>query len=181
MNHYRASILLFGLALPAAVILLLFGGCFLLRSKMNESLERNTLLFRAYEANRFKAIEIESRVANQRPHLDYWTKLLSEESSSAVNNHLRLLGETLPSKEYQKGGFERTSGSGGLGVASAQRSSQIRLAFRGTFRTMQQAFLDLESRLPQLQLQELRITPNPNSQNPTPLLNFQVTYTAWEN
>ena len=46
---------------------------------------------------------------------------------------------------------------------------------------MQRAFLELESRLPQLQLQELRIEPNPNSQNPSPLLNFQVNYTAWEN
>ena len=55
------------------------------------------------------------------------------------------------------------------------------MVFRGTFRTMQRAFLELESRMPQLQLQELRIDPSPNQQNQAPLLNFQVNYTAWEN
>jgi len=46
---------------------------------------------------------------------------------------------------------------------------------------MQRAFLELETRMPQLQLQEMRIEPNSNQQNPSPLLNVQVTYTAWEN
>ena len=61
---------------------------------------------------------------------------------------------------------------------SAQKSSQIRIAFRGTFRTMQRAFLELETRMPQLQLQDLKIDP---SSSGSALLNFQVTYTAWEN
>ena len=52
------------------------------------------------------------------------------------------------------------------------------MAFRGTFRTMQRAFLELETRMPQLQLQELRIDP---SSSQSSLLNFQVIYTAWEN
>lgn len=181
MTYYRPAIVLFGIALPALVLGLLLGACYLLKSKMTASLNRNTQLFQTYETNRLKALELETQIVNQRPHLEHWTKLLAEESSSSINSQLRLIAENLPSKEYQKGGFDRTSGAGGIGGANAQRSSQIRLVFRGTFRTMQRAFLDLESRLPQLQLQELRITPNPTQQNPSPLLNFQVTYTAWEN
>ena len=94
---------------------------------------------------------------------------------------MRAIAEALPAKEFQKTAFERTNTKGGFGTVSAQPSSQLRIVFRGTFRTMQRAFLELESRLPQLQLQELRIDPNPNQQNPSPLLNFQVNYTAWEN
>ena len=89
-----------------------------------------------------------------------------------------LKGEKLPGKEIQQTAFERPSGSGGFGSASAQNSSQIRIAFRGTFRTLQQAFLQLETRMPQLQLQEFRMDPNSTQSS---LLNFQVTYTAWEN
>jgi hypothetical protein len=37
--------------------------------------------------------------------------------------------------------------------------------------------MELETRMPQLQLQEIKIDPSPQSS----LLNFQVTYTAWEN
>ena len=50
------------------------------------------------------------------------------------------------------------------------------LAQNGELHPMQRAFLELESRLPQLQLNELRIDRTPQASN----LNFQVTYTAWE-
>jgi hypothetical protein len=52
------------------------------------------------------------------------------------------------------------------------------MAFRGTYRTLQRAFLALETRMPQLQLQELRLEPNATQSS---LINLQVTYTAWEN
>ena len=42
---------------------------------------------------------------------------------------------------------------------------------------MQKAFIELETRMPQLQLQDLKIDPSSSS---TSTLNFQVTYTAWE-
>ena len=64
----------------------------------------------------------------------------------------------------------------GFGSVSAQNSAPLELSFRANFRSMQRAFLELESRLPQLQLNELRIDLTPQSSN----LNFQVTYTAWE-
>jgi hypothetical protein len=53
----------------------------------------------------------------------------------------------------------------------------VKLAFRGTFRSVLKAFLELESRMPQLQLQDLKIDPSTSASSS---LNFQVTYTAWE-
>ena len=97
--------------------------------------------------------------------------------ASTVATNLREISSSLPSKEFQQTAFERPSGSGGFGSASAQKSSQLRIAFRGTFRTMQRAFLELETRMPQLQLQDLKMDP---SSTQSSLMNFQVTYTAWE-
>ena len=181
MNLYRQSIALFGIVLPVLVCAVLITLCFTLKSKMLTSLKNKQSLFKSCETSRLKALEIETKIVLQRPHIMHWTELLAEESSSAVNTHLRAIAESLPTKEFQKTAFERSAAKGGFGSAVAQPSSQLRIVFRGTFRTMQRAFLELESRLPQLQLQELRIEPNPNSQNPSPLLNFQVNYTAWEN
>jgi hypothetical protein len=181
MNLYRQSIALFGIALPILGLVVLLGVCFLLKSKMTASFENKSRLFKSWETSRRQALEIETKIVNQRGYLNQWTALLAEESSSAVNSHLREIAETLPSKEFQKAGFDRTAGGGGFGSAIAQNSSQIRLALRGTYRTLQRAFLELESRMPQLQLQELRITPNAAQENQTPLLNIQVVYTAWEN
>jgi hypothetical protein len=181
MNLYRQSIALFGIVLPVLASALLVALCFTLKSKMLASFDNKQTLFKTYETNRLKALELENGIVVQRPHLEHWAALLAEESSSAVNLNLRSIAEILPAKEFQKTAFERSAGKGGFGSAIAQPSSQLRIVFRGTFRTMQQAFLELESRMPQLQLQELRIDPNTNQQNPSPLLNFQVNYLAWEN
>ena len=64
-----------------------------------------------------------------------------------------------------------------MGTATAQKSAQVRLAFRGTYRSVQRAFLELETLMPQLQLQELKID---TSQSSTSTMNFAVTYTSWE-
>lgn len=181
MNLYRQSIVLFGIVLPLLLLGLLVGLCFVVKTKMAASFTNKEQLFKAFETGRVKAVGMENKIGNQRKHLEYWNTLLAKEAASAVNAHLSAIAEILPSKEYQKAGFDRTASSGGLGSVSAQRSSQIRLSFRGTFRTMQVALLELESRMPQLQLQEMRIVPNASLQNQSPLLNFQVTYTAWEN
>ncbi len=180
MNHYRQSIALFGIVLPLVLLLVLLGGCLMLKSKMAASFATKQQLFKTFEAGQLQAIGMEAKIVRQRAHLEYWNGLLAKEAASAVNANLSEIAEGLPSKEFQKAGFDRTTGSGGLGSPTAQHSSQIRIAFRGTFRTLQRAFLELESRMPQLQLQELRITPNPAQQDQTPLLSIQVTYTAWE-
>lgn len=181
MNHYRQSIALFGIALPLVVLAIVLGLGFMLKSKMAGSFANKQTLFRSYEGERRQAVQIEDSIVQQRGHLEHWTTLLAEEPLSAVNSNLQAIAKNLPPKEFQKGGFERSSGGGGgFGMASAQKSSEIRISFKGTFRTMQRALLELESRMPQLQLQELRILPNQNPQNASPLLNVQVTYLAWE-
>lgn len=178
MHLYRQPIALFGIVLPIVVAAAVVGICFLLKSKMTDSFENKQTKYKAYEMARVAGMEVESQVNRQRPHVEHWNSLLSQETNSAVTINLKEIAEHLPSKEIQKTASERTQVKAGFGTVTAQGSSQIRMAFRGTFRTMQRAFLELETRMPQLQLQELRIDP---SSSQSSLLNFQVIYTAWEN
>lgn len=178
MHLYRQTIILFGIAIPVLLAAAIVGGGFLLKTRMVSSAENKQTNYKTYEQGRLAGLEIEAQVTRQRPHLDRWNEQLSQETASAVATNLREIIERLPSKEIQQTAFERPNTNGGLGNVAAQSSSQIRIAFRGTFRTLQRAFLELETRMPQLQLQELRIDP---SSNQSALMNFQVTYTAWEN
>ena len=178
MHLYRQTITLFGIVLPVVAAAVLVGIGFMLKSKMVASFDNKQRNYKTYEQGRLAGLEIESQVTRQRQHIDRWNKDLSQETASAVTTNLREISEHLPSKEIQQTAFERPSSNGGFGSVCAQRSSQIRIAFRGTFRTMQRAFLELETRMPQLQLQEFRIDP---SSSQSTLLNYQVTYTAWEN
>jgi len=175
--HYRQSIVIFGIIVPMLLAAAVVWGGFMLRSKVSASFAEKEGKYKSYEQGRMAAMEIESQVLRDRKHLERWSKMLSGETASTVATNLREITEKLPDKEIQQTAFERPSGSAGFATASAQGSSQIRIALRGTYRTLQRAFLELETRMPQLQLQELRLDPNPT--NPA-LLNLQVTYTAWE-
>lgn len=178
MYLYRQPIILFRIVVPTFATAVLIGICSMLKSNMVASSEIKQKSYKDYELGRLAALEIEAQVVRQRQHLDRWKTQLSQETASAVTTNLREISEHLPTKEIQQTAFERPSTSGGFGTISAQNSSQIRIAFRGTYRTMQRAFLELETRMPQLQLQDLKIDP---STTQSALLNFQVTYTAWEN
>jgi len=178
MHLYRQSIIIFGLIVPILIAAGICGLGVMFKSKVTESFVEKESKFKTHEQARRATMEIESQVARGREHLARWNQLLSEETASSVASNLREITEKLPGKEIQQTAFERPGGSGGFGSASAQSSSQIRMAYRGTFRTLQRTFLELETRMPQLQLQELRLDP---SSNQSSQLNFQVTYTAWEN
>lgn len=174
---YKQSIILFGIALPLAGIAALIGGLYFLKLEMTESFAVKLKEHKIYSQSRNGVMEIEGKIARQRPHLTRWKDELSAETTSAVRTHLKAISEHLPSKEFQETGFDPLTGNSGLGSATLQKSSQFRLGFRGTYRTIQQALMELETRMPQLQLQEIKIDPSPQSS----LLNIQVTYTAWEN
>ncbi|MGL5017286.1 MAG: hypothetical protein ACRDBP_04070, partial [Luteolibacter sp.] len=147
------------------------------KSKVVASYENKLKSYKAYEISRLSSLEIETKVNKDRENLARWNEQLAQETASAVTTNLREISELLPTKEIQQTAFERPNGNGGFGNTTAQASSQIRIAFRGTFRTMQRAFLELETRMPRLQLQDLKIDP---SSSGSMLLNFQVTYNAWE-
>jgi len=174
---YKQSLILFGIVLPIIALAAVIGGLYFLKLQMTDSFATKTEQYKIYTQSQRGVMEIEGKIARQRPHLARWKEELSAETTSAVRTQLKAISEKLPSKEFQETAFDPLSGNSGLGSATTQKSSQLRLGFRGTYRTVQQALMELETRMPQLQLQEIKIDPSPQSS----LLNFQVTYTAWEN
>ena len=178
MHLYRQTIILFGVVLPVVCAAAVVGIGSLMKGKMTKSFEVKQQTYKAFEVSNREGRKIEKEVTSQREHLQRWNEQLSKETASAVATNLREISEQLPDKEIQQTAFERPSGSAGFGAGSAQPSSQIRSAFRGTYRTLQRAFLELETRMPQLQMQEFKMDPIASHAS---LMNFQVTYTAWEN
>lgn len=174
---YKQSIIIFGIVIPLLLAAAIGGGCFFLKKTMTEQFKVKEEQYMAYTRSRNAAMQIEGKIAKQRPHLERWKTDLSSETTSTLRTHLKAIADKLPSKEFQETSFTPASGRGGFGAASAQKSSQISLGLRGTFRSVQKALAELEARMPQLQLQELKIEPSTQGS----LLNFQISYTAWEN
>ena len=174
---YKQTIILFGIVIPAVIAAVVIGACAMLKGKIQTSFDNKAHYYAGHEQSRIGALGIEAEISRQREDSNRWEELLKEETFSHVTTNLRKIGENLPPKEFQQTAFERLGKSAGFGNASAQKSSGLKFNFRGTYRTVQRAFLELETRMPNLQLQELRIDPTSTDSS---LLNFQVTYTAWE-
>ncbi|MCW1924145.1 hypothetical protein OKA05_16375 [Luteolibacter arcticus] len=174
---YRQSIILFGFVVPLAVCAAIVGGGMFLKSKASASFLEKQGLYKSAENDRIGALGVEAQISKKRPHMERWLSQVEKETANSITSHLKQIGDALPAKEFQQTAVEYPAGRVGFASVSAQDSTQVRLAFRGTFRSVQQALAELESRMPQLQLQELRIDPSGASSSS---LNFQVTYTAWE-
>ncbi|MES2997101.1 MAG: hypothetical protein V4733_09865 [Verrucomicrobiota bacterium] len=177
MNHYRQSIVFFGLLLPLLTAAAIVGGAAYARADGKASLKQKIAAYTAYTKSRTEALQAESEVNRLQPHLERWRTSLAQDTSSNMNSNLREIYAALPGKEIQQTAFDKPPGHVGFGSVSLQKSSQIRIALRGTYRTLQLAFLDLETRMPQLLLEELHMEPVKDS---TSQVNFQISYTAWE-
>ncbi|MEM1085050.1 MAG: hypothetical protein AAGI48_13140 [Verrucomicrobiota bacterium] len=176
MNHYRQSIALFGFAIPGVIAIVVIVIAFMIKGKVAASFDEKLNHFQGFEQNKLRALALEAEISRKREHIERWEALVSEETASTITSNLKDIEDRLPSKEFRMTAQERPAGKKGFAGASAQNSAQVGLAFRATFRSMQKALLELESRMPQLQLQEMRIEPSTQSS----ALNVQVTYTAWE-
>jgi hypothetical protein len=178
MNLYRNSIFIFGMALPLFATAIFLSVCYLVHSKVTDSFEKKQLGFKSYQVTKVTKDQLQGQVDKQHKDLERWNALLKQETASALSTQLQQIGEHFSSKDFVKTAFDPTGAKSGFANVSAQKSSQIKIAFRGTFTALQKAFLELETRMPQLQLQDLKIDPNSSQAS---LLNVQVNYTAWEN
>lgn len=183
---YRQSIALVGIVLPGLIMALVVGGAFHILGKMKTEFQDKEAKYKIYDQSRIAAMGVEAQIGRKGEHVKLWKEKLAEETRSALSENLAILKQTLPEREFTVTQMADNSGSNSLSgfrSVSAQKSTQISLGFRGTFRSVQRAFLELETRMPQLQLSELKMDPRADTSNtlPSSLLNFDVTYTAWSN
>lgn len=176
MNLYRQAIALFGFIVPVVIGAAVIALGLTIKGRIKTSFDEKCTHFAGFKQNKIDALGLEADISKKRQHIAYWEELVGKETASAISSNLRTVEEKLPGKEFQITGQQFPTARAGFASVSGQRSAQVRLAFRATYRSMQRALLELETVMPQLQLQELRMNPSNNASS----LNFEVNYTAWE-
>ncbi len=177
MNPYfKKPILIFGVVVPIFLIVVLLGVGIHLRGRLEESFKNRKEHYVEYRKVQERREALEKQIRAQEPHMQRWMKLFDKATASNVNAYLSDIQKKFDGQEFQQTAFRRTSSAGAIGGASQQSSTHIQLAFRGTYRALQNAFLELETRMPHLQLDSLRLTMHPNKK----VLIADVNYTAWQ-
>ncbi len=175
---YKQSIIIFGIVIPLAIAAIIVIICSQIKGTVAATYKERVEQYKTYQISKMTAVEIEGQIIKQRDLFKQWSEVLEQDSFTLLNANMKILARKHPSKEFQQPLPERMANKTGFGTVSAQNSEGLRFNLKGTYRTTQKALLELETRMPNLQLQDLRIDPNTTSSSS--LLSVQVTYTAWE-
>lgn len=175
-KYYRQSIIVFGLVIPAVLCGLLIIAGSIFASGIEESYQSKVNEQLAFDKKNKQALALQAEIGSQNDDVVHWEQLVSQETASTVSFNLREIEKKLPSKEFQTTSQQFPNSRAGFASGTAQKASQVQLGFRGTYRSMQKALVELESHMPQLQLHSFSIDEGRQSGS----LNFTLNYSAWE-
>lgn len=175
-TNYKKSVAIFGLVIPLIVILALTAFVLMkassIRTEYTQKIESSTMNDLSEKQNKLlvKQAQAESKT------LKSWQDLLGSESRRSFLKHWKTTEKQFKAKEFirELPTWQNTSTGIGAGIKN-QSASQVTMTFDSTYRAMQIAVMEVETRLPQLQLDSLDI--NPSKDGGT--LNFKTTYTVW--
>lgn len=173
---YKQSVLAFGLVAPLLVIAVLFGIAMHYKGDLETTYEQRRTGYAKYKQTQQVREGLEQTVKSQQPLMNKWMDLFETATASKVNGILGDVQKRFPGEEFQQTSFRRSHSKSGIGGASKQPSVQLDLKFRGTYRGLQNAFLELETHMPHLQLDTMKIKQEQNKN----LLSADLVYTAWQ-
>lgn len=175
---YKKPIIIFGIVIPLVIAASVVGICWVLKGKVSTIYEARVQQYKTVQMSKLSANQIESQVIRQRDLFKQWSEVIEQDSFTLLNANMKILAGKLPAKEFKQPITERMINKIGFGTVSAQNSKALKFNIKGNYRTAQKALLELETRMPNLQLQDLRMDPNTTTDES--ILNIQVSYTAWE-
>lgn len=174
-SYYKKSVAVFGLLLPLLAVGLLAGGALFGLSSVNKKYNAKQKEYKKAQIAEKKTAQLQGMVAKNGNYLKDWQKILSTETRGTFVEHWKVAERKFSGKEFTRAPHNWLNYSEGLGKGINQPASQVEMNFSATYRAMQLALMEIESKLPQLQLDSLTMTPDTGSGK----LNFKTKFTVW--
>lgn len=176
MKHrYQKAVGVFGFALPLLFFILLITVLLVAKGRVDDT---HALRKQAYEQDlntKRQIAQLEKKMHTEKETLSAWRKMLKTENRRTFGEHWKRATQTFKGKEFQSSLPAWKSQSAGLGKGVKQPASQVTLTFDATFRAMQIALMEMETTLPQMQLDSMSMKPSKEGRT----MNFQTTFTLW--
>lgn len=175
-SNYKKSILLLGIALPVFFIGVLFIVGLVKFSSFNAECEKRELAFEDFERLEKESKFLKLKTERTSEELESWLELMNKETRGTFINRVNEIESRFDAKDFKKMSHNWINVSLGIGANANQPASQVKISFLGTYRAMQLAMLELETELPQLQLDSLSMNPVGEGSN---LIEFDTVFTLW--
>lgn len=175
MSIYKKAIAIHGLFVLCIAVLFLIGGAWYglhrvrtVRRDIQKTAEESRQLGVELEVARAK---LQGRVENMQA----WDKCLHGEVVQLVTKALQEVMEPYQENELKQIALGRPTNRSGLGGSTENSYSRFEVVFEGGFGPMQEVLAQLETRMPNLVLEELLIEPSRNAT----VLSFRAIFTCW--
>ncbi|MFK7910258.1 MAG: hypothetical protein AB8F34_06605 [Akkermansiaceae bacterium] len=174
-DNYKKSVTLFGIALPCLLMAIVVGVVLYMSSSISTEYTKKKKAYDKAQVGLKQTMELQGKVQETSQYLREWDHLLNTETRGTFVEHLKTAEEKFSGKELTKTNHNWVNYSSGLGKGITQPASQLNMSFSATYRAMQLALLELETKLPHMQLDSLTMTPEKNGET----INFKTTHTIW--
>ena len=176
-SDYKKSVAVFGMLIPVLLILGLTIVVFLKASGVHKEHEAKAQQQKIDAMARMQNAALEKKLSTQKEKLASWKAILAKEDRRTFLEHWKDVRKHFKAREFTGERPVWKNTSSGLGEDVDHSASEVVMQFDATYRAMQQAFLEVETKLPQMQLDSLKMSPNKDSGT----LHFTTTYTVWTN
>ncbi|MCB1076831.1 MAG: hypothetical protein KDM64_03285 [Verrucomicrobiae bacterium] len=183
MNRYRQSIIFFGGVIPFIILGVLLGSVLYGRSKLHATKEVKEAAFEKYQAaaGAVSYVEEELQIEGRAEQMAYWEDQLKGELVQSLTQNLNEIASQFTEDQLARTEFGRPGTQSALAGGTKNPHSRFRLSFEGGFGPMQTLLAELETRMPQLTLEGLDISPISDADSKSKgKLRFDVTYLAWQ-
>ena len=174
-EYYKKPVIVLGLVVPALVLVLLTCAAYYGYSKLNDSYKAKKTVYDKAEKARENKLTLQGRVAQNHEELEKWDKMLAVGTRGSFLDHWKEAEQKFSGKELTRSPHKWLGYSPGLGKGIKQPSNQVTMGFSATYRAMQATLMEVESKLPQMQLDSISMTPDENGGR----INFVTKFTIW--
>jgi hypothetical protein len=173
--NYQKAVGVFGFAIPLLFLILLISAVLVAHGRVDDTYRLRKRAFDQDLNTKRQIAQLEKKMHTEKEMLNAWLEMLAAENRRSFTEHWKTASLSFKGKELQWSLPAWKSQSAGLGKGVKQPASQVTMSFDATFRAMQIALMEMETRLPQMQLDSMSMKPNKEGRT----MNFQTTFTLW--
>ena len=174
-DYYKQSVTVFGIAIPLFLMVVIAGVALYMSSSTAKEYKRKKKSYDKAQIAMKQTMELQGKVQKRSKYLREWDHMLTTETRGTFLEHWKTAEKKFSGKELTKTSHNWVNFSEGLGKGIDQPASQVNMSFSATYRAMQLALMEMETKLPHMQLDSLTMTPSTNGES----INFNTTFTVW--
>lgn len=182
MNRHTESVFFFGYVVPFLLAAALVGGILYGRARLQKTEAKRGKAWEEYitTAREGDSIEAQLGTPGRRAMMKYWDECLSKEFVQNLTQNLNDIQRRFTEDQLQQTELGRPAGRSGLAGNSENPYTRFKISFNGGFGPVQLALAELERRMPQIVLDDIKITTKSKAQNGAAILNIEATYVSWQ-